>query len=81
MPKAIQVTTEVCPHHFHLTDEEVEKTNFSTNVKMHPPLRTQQDVDAMIAGLKDGQSMLLAPIMLLMLLKKKKWNLIMLLME
>ena len=21
---------------------------------MHPPLRTQQDVDAMIAGLKDG---------------------------
>ena len=52
--KGIQVTTEVCPHHFHLTDEEVEKTNFSTNVKMHPPLRTKQDVDAMIAGLKDG---------------------------
>jgi len=52
--KGIPVTTEVCPHHFHLTDEEVEKTNFSTNVKMHPPLRTQHDVDAMIEGLKDG---------------------------
>ncbi len=52
--KGIPVTTEVCPHHFHLTDEEVEKTNFSTNVKMHPPLRTQHDVDAMIKGLKDG---------------------------
>lgn len=52
--KGIPVTTEVCPHHFHLTDEEVEKTNFSTNVKMHPPLRTQHDVEAMIEGLKDG---------------------------
>ena len=52
--KGIPVTTEVCPHHFHLTDEEVEKTNFSTNIKMHPPLRTQHDVDAMIEGLKDG---------------------------
>lgn len=52
--KGIPVTSEVCPHHFHLTDEEVEKTNFSTNVKMHPPLRTQHDVDAMIEGLKDG---------------------------
>ena len=27
-PKGYQVTTEVCPHHFHLTDEEVEKTDF-----------------------------------------------------
>ena len=50
----INVTTEVCAHHFDLTDEEVERRKFDTNVKMHPPLRTQEDVDAMIEGLVDG---------------------------
>lgn len=52
--KGIHVTTEVCPHHFDLTDEEIEKQKFSTNHKMHPPLRTQEDVDAMVEGLEDG---------------------------
>ncbi|MCR9131635.1 MAG: dihydroorotase [bacterium] len=52
--KGINVTTEVCPHHFDLTDEEIERQKFSTNFKMHPPLRTQEDVDAMIEGLIDG---------------------------
>ncbi len=50
----INVTTEVCAHHFDLTDEEIDRRNFDTNVKMHPPLRTQKDVDAMIEGLADG---------------------------
>lgn len=50
----IQVTTEVCAHHFDLTDEEIERRDFDTNCKMHPPLRTQEDVDAMIEGLADG---------------------------
>lgn len=52
--KGIKVTTEVCPHHFDLTDEEIDRQKFSTNFKMHPPLRTQEDVDAMIEGLIDG---------------------------
>lgn len=52
--KGIHVTTEVCPHHFDLTDEEIERHPFDTNYKMHPPLRTQDDVDAMIEGLRDG---------------------------
>ncbi|HET6528207.1 MAG TPA: dihydroorotase [Balneolaceae bacterium] len=52
--EGVNVTTEVCPHHFDLTDEEIERRNFDTNVKMHPPLRTQEDVDAMIEGLADG---------------------------
>ncbi len=52
--EGVNVTTEVCAHHFDLTDEEVEKRDFDTNVKMHPPLRTQDDVDAMIEGLVDG---------------------------
>lgn len=50
----INVTTEVCTHHFDLTDIEVEKRNFDTNVKMHPPLRTQDDVEAIKEGLADG---------------------------
>ena len=50
----VNITTEVCPHHFDLTDKEIERRNFDTNVKMHPPLRTQEDVDAMIEGLADG---------------------------
>ncbi|MCP9290347.1 dihydroorotase [Gracilimonas sediminicola] len=52
--KGINVTTEVCAHHFDLTDEEIEKQHFDTNFKMHPPLRTQEDVDAMVEGLVDG---------------------------
>jgi len=52
--EGINVTTEVCAHHFDLTDEEIEKRHFDTNVKMHPPLRTQDDVEAMIEGLADG---------------------------
>ncbi|GAB5520168.1 MAG: dihydroorotase [Rhodothermales bacterium] len=52
--KGVNVTTEVCTHHFALTDEAVEQTNFSTNTKMHPPLRTTADVEAMKAGLRDG---------------------------
>ncbi|MDR9446706.1 MAG: dihydroorotase [Balneolaceae bacterium] len=52
--KGIRVTTEVCPHHFDLTDEEIERRHFDTHAKMHPPLRSQEDVEAMIEGLKDG---------------------------
>lgn len=52
--KGINVTTEVCAHHFDLTDEEIERQKFNTNFKMHPPLRTQEDVDAMVEGLVDG---------------------------
>jgi dihydroorotase len=52
--EGVNVTTEVCTHHFDLTDEEVERRNYDTRVKMHPPLRTADDVEAMIEGLKDG---------------------------
>ena len=46
------VTAEVCPHHFTLTDGDI--TEADSNFKMNPPLRTQEDVDALIAGLADG---------------------------
>lgn len=52
--RGLPVTTEVCPHHFDLTDEEIERSAFDTNYKMHPPLRTADDVEAMIEGLADG---------------------------
>lgn len=50
--RGVNVTAEACPHHWILTDTEVEKQG--TNAKMHPPLRTQKDIDAVLKGLCDG---------------------------
>ena len=50
--RGVHVTAEACPHHWILTDREIEKQG--TNAKMHPPLRTQTDIDAVIEGLRDG---------------------------
>ena len=50
--RGVNVTAEACPHHWILTDTEVEKQG--TNAKMHPPLRTQTDIDAVLEGLRDG---------------------------
>ncbi len=47
----IDVTGEVCPHHFTLTSSDMIEGD--TNYKMNPPLRTQVDVDALRQGLKD----------------------------
>ena len=52
--RGVAVTAEVCTHHLALTDEAVEERHFSTNTKMHPPLRTARDVEAMKQGLQDG---------------------------
>jgi len=52
--RGIPVTAEVCTHHFTLTDEVVETSDFDTHTKMHPPLRPAHDVEAMKAGLRDG---------------------------
>ncbi|VTT99313.1 dihydroorotase : Dihydroorotase OS=Singulisphaera acidiphila (strain ATCC BAA-1392 / DSM 18658 / VKM B-2454 / MOB10) GN=pyrC PE=3 SV=1: Amidohydro_4 [Gemmataceae bacterium] len=56
--KGIRVSGEACPHHFLLTDETLRA--FDSNYKMSPPLRTQRDVDAILAGLKDGTLSVLA---------------------
>jgi len=50
--KGLKVTVEVTPHHFSLIDDTVK--TYDTNYKMNPPLRTREDVDAIIEGLKDG---------------------------
>ncbi|MDA0986827.1 MAG: dihydroorotase [Bacteroidetes bacterium] len=50
--KKLKVSCEVTPHHFTLTDEIVSREN--TNTKMNPPLRTKEDLDAIIEGLIDN---------------------------
>jgi len=50
--KGQKVTCEVTPHHFTLTDQVVE--SYDTNTKMNPPLRSADDRQAIIDGLKDG---------------------------
>ena len=50
----INVTCEVTPHHLLLTDEEVARSTFSTDTKMKPPLRSEEDRLGLIEGLKDG---------------------------
>ena len=47
-----QVTAETCPHYFTLTEEAL--ADFDTNLKVNPPLRTEADRQAVIAGLADG---------------------------
>ena len=48
----VHVTCEAAPHHFSLTDEAVR--SFSTNVKMKPPLRSRDHLEAVLAAIADG---------------------------
>lgn len=50
--RGVRVSAEVTPHHFTLTEEAV--IGYDTNTKMHPPLRTEADRRALVAGLADG---------------------------
>ena len=48
--RGVRVTCETCPHYFTLTEKACD--NFNTNAKMNPPLRTDDDVEAIKEGLK-----------------------------
>ena len=50
--EGLHVTCEAAPHHFTLTDEAIR--DFDTNAKMNPPLRAEEDRQAILAGLFDG---------------------------
>jgi dihydroorotase len=50
--RGIKVTAEVTPHHLWLTDELVR--SYDPVYKVNPPLRTDEDVKALRAGLADG---------------------------
>ncbi|MBR2742851.1 MAG: dihydroorotase [Clostridia bacterium] len=46
------ITSETAPHYVSLTERSV--MGLGVNAKMNPPLRTEEDVDAVIEGLRDG---------------------------
>lgn len=50
--RGIKVTCEVTPHHFTLTDDAVR--GYNTNAKMNPPLRSDEDREAVRQGIADG---------------------------
>jgi dihydroorotase len=50
--RGISVTAEACPHHFVLSDEDIDEDN--GKYKMNPPLRSLEDVKSIIQGLKDN---------------------------
>jgi dihydroorotase len=50
--RGVNVTAETCPHYFSLTDESL--ISYDTNLKVNPPIRTDEDVAAIKEGLKDG---------------------------
>ena len=61
--EGVNVTCEVTPHHFTLTDKAVEQGTanlssqnfgYDTNTKMAPPLRSQEHLEAILEGIKDG---------------------------
>jgi len=47
-----KVYAEVCVHYLFLTSDNLKKDGSSAHI--HPPLRTQQDVDELWVGVKDG---------------------------
>ncbi|MDT5294150.1 MAG: dihydroorotase [Acidobacteriota bacterium] len=50
--RGAEVTCEVAPHHFTLTDAACE--GFDTNMKMNPPLRSREHVEAILEAIADG---------------------------
>lgn len=50
--RKVRITAEATPHHLALTDETL--AGYDTNFKMNPPLRTEEDRQALIDGLRDG---------------------------
>ncbi len=49
--RGVKVTCETCPHYFSLTENACE--GYNTNAKVNPPLRTAEDVKAIIEGIAD----------------------------
>jgi dihydroorotase len=51
--RGVEITAEVSPHHLTLTHEALLE-ELDTRLKMNPPLRSEDDRRALIAGLRDG---------------------------
>lgn len=50
--RGVSVTCETCPHYFILTEEAIG--DYDTLAKVNPPLRTKEDVKAILEGIADG---------------------------
>ena len=50
--RGLNVTCEVTPHHFALSDRELMA--FDSDFKMNPPLRTEADIQAVLEAIADG---------------------------
>lgn len=55
----VNITAEATPHHLTITEEWVRPNKnsnlkYNTNAKVNPPLRTREDVDAIVSALSDG---------------------------
>lgn len=50
--RGVKVTAETAPHYFTLTEDAV--SSFDTSMKVHPPLRSARDVEAVKEGLREG---------------------------
>jgi dihydroorotase len=51
--RGVAVTCEVTPHHLFLNEDAIG-SEYDTNLKMNPPLRTADDAAALLGGLLDG---------------------------
>ena len=50
--EGVNVTCEVSPHHLIFNEEDI--VDYNTHYKMNPPLRTAEDNERLLQGLKDG---------------------------
>ena len=50
--RGVKVSCETCPHYIAGTDELI--LDYDTNSKVNPPMRTEKDRQAILAGLADG---------------------------
>ncbi len=50
--EGVSITCSTAPHYFTFTDKQVD--NYNTFVKVMPPLREEEDIQAIKEGLKDG---------------------------
>jgi dihydroorotase len=52
--RGVRVSAEATPHHLLLIDQLVKDNAYDTATKMNPPLRSEHDRQALLAGLVDG---------------------------
>ena len=52
--KGFEISCDVAPHHFVLTDEDVAAANYDPDWKTYPPFRSAADVEGVIQAIYDG---------------------------